>query len=283
MNTVREISALYESPIEVRELSHRSLIGPPSRFASAIVASLAVHLVVIAIFGFYFAISNVAPEHGDVIPVMIIGPVGGLAGGGGGRPIASHPDHPSTHHAPVRFASLVKPRSMHHESAAVKSIAKDDLNRSQPEVKDSATVVHPTSELSWKSAASPAAQEGIASASGGSGTGVGGGNGSGIGNGSGAGSGGGFGTGGSGPRAIYSPIPVIPDDLRDEVMQATAVARFEVSHNGTSKVTLLRTTDYSELDDIILDTLRKWRFLPAMKNGVAIDSEADVRLLISVK
>jgi len=71
--------------------------------------------------------------------------------------------------------------------------------------------------------------------------------------------------------------------MRDELMHATAVARFKVSHNGTATVALLSATDSSELNDIILDTLKKWRFLPATKNGVAVDSEADVRLLISVR
>jgi hypothetical protein len=61
------------------------------------------------------------------------------------------------------------------------------------------------------------------------------------------------------------------------------VARFEVSHDGTVTVTLLTTTDYSKLHDAILNTLRQWRFLSAIKDGVAIDSEAEVRLLISVK
>jgi protein TonB len=82
---------------------------------------------------------------------------------------------------------------------------------------------------------------------------------------------------------VYAPAPSIPDDMRDEVMQAIAIARFEVSRDGTAKVSLLSATNYSELDDIILDTLRQWRFKPAMKNGVAIDSVADVRLLITVK
>jgi Gram-negative bacterial TonB protein C-terminal len=99
----------------------------------------------------------------------------------------------------------------------------------------------------------------------------------------GTGKGTGFGNGGDRPRAIYAPVPSIPDDMRDELMQATAVARFKVSHDGRATVVLLSETDFSELNDIIIDTLRKWRFLPATKDGVAVDSEADVRLLISVR
>lgn len=115
------------------------------------------------------------------------------------------------------------------------------------------------------------------------GHGTGSGSGNGISAGSGAGVGGGFGTGGSGPRAIYSPVPNIPDDMRDEVMQATAVARFHVGRDGSATVTLIASTEFSELDELIIDTLRKWRFHPAVKNGVAIDSEAEVRLRITVQ
>lgn len=117
----------------------------------------------------------------------------------------------------------------------------------------------------------------------GSASGVGGGSGAGIGMGSGTGTGGGFGNGRKGPSAIYAPLPSIPEDLRDEVMQANAVARFKVSRDGKVAVALLQHTDFSELDDIILDTLRRWRFLPAMNHGLAVDSEADVRLRITVK
>jgi periplasmic protein TonB len=104
-----------------------------------------------------------------------------------------------------------------------------------------------------------------------------------IASGSGASTGDTFGTGGSGPRAIYAPVPSIPDDMRDEVMQATAVVRFHVERDGKATVALITPTEFSGLDQLILETLRKWRFHPALKNGTAIDSEAEVRLLITVQ
>jgi protein TonB len=71
--------------------------------------------------------------------------------------------------------------------------------------------------------------------------------------------------------------------MRDELMQATAVVRFHVERDGKATVALITPTEFSGLDQLILETLRKWRFHPALKNGTAIDSEAEVRLLITVQ
>lgn len=85
-----------------------------------------------------------------------------------------------------------------------------------------------------------------------------------------------------GARAIYSPMPKIPDDLRQDDFQAVAVARFEVSYDGTVKVTLVQPTPSPRLNAILLDTLRQWRFFPAMKGGVAINSIFEVRIPVTV-
>jgi hypothetical protein len=285
VSSVSDSLSLDTSQLEVREPAERASGGRPPRFVLPVVASVGLHLVVLVTFGLFFRFSKIAPQHDDSIPVTIIDlPIGGLAGGGGGSPIALRPAHHWVHHALAHAVIAITPRSVHHEPKMAKPIAKDAFNRTQPEFKHLSTSTHLELGLTGKSAAAPGTQKAIASnGSGGSGTGIGGGNGSGVGIGSGSGTGPGFGTGGSGPRAIYAPAPTIPDDMRDEVMHATAVARFEVSHDGRATVTLLTTTDYSELDDAILDTLKQWRFLPAIKNGVAIDSEADVRLLLSVQ
>jgi hypothetical protein len=110
--------------------------------------------------------------------------------------------------------------------------------------------------------------------------------GTGIGNGVDVGSGAGNGSGargGSGARAIYAPVPSIPDDMRDEVMQATAVAHFHVAPDGSATVALTTPTDFAALDQLILDTLSHWRFQPAVRDGVAIESDAEVRLRITVQ
>jgi len=109
------------------------------------------------------------------------------------------------------------------------------------------------------------------------------GSGGGVGPSSGNGRGGSFGGGSNDPRAIYAPVPTIPDDLRDEVLEATAIALFHVSREGKATVSLVSPTEFDELNDLILNTLRKWRFRPALKGGVAVDSAAEVRLMITVQ
>ena len=97
------------------------------------------------------------------------------------------------------------------------------------------------------------------------------------------GGGSGLGSDGLGARAIYSPVPKIPDDLREVAFEAEAVAHFEVSYDGNVKVTLAKPTADPRLNQILLTTLQQWRFFPAMKGGVAIDSAFDVRIPVSVQ
>ena len=97
------------------------------------------------------------------------------------------------------------------------------------------------------------------------------------------GGGSGLGSDSLGARAIYSPVPKIPDDLRDVAFEAVAVAHFEVSYGGSVKVTLAKPTADPRLNQILLSTLQQWRFFPAMKGGVAIDSAFDVRIPVSVQ
>ncbi len=82
---------------------------------------------------------------------------------------------------------------------------------------------------------------------------------------------------------MYAPTPTIPDDMRENAFSAVAIAHFRVSPEGDVKVTLIRPTPNPRLNQILLDTLKQWKFFPAMKNGVAIDSEFEVRIPITVQ
>jgi periplasmic protein TonB len=92
----------------------------------------------------------------------------------------------------------------------------------------------------------------------------------------------GLGSDSGGARAIFAPTPTIPDDLREEAFQTVAVAHFKVGYDGQSVVTLATPTENPRLNELILDTLKQWRFFPAKKDGVAINSEFDVRIPITV-
>ncbi len=104
-----------------------------------------------------------------------------------------------------------------------------------------------------------------------------------IGGGTGSASGAGLGSDSSGARAVYAPAPAIPGDMREEPFSTVAVARFKVSPEGNVDVTLVTPTPNPRLNQILLDTLKEWKFFPAMKDGVAVNSEFELRIPIAVQ
>jgi protein TonB len=101
--------------------------------------------------------------------------------------------------------------------------------------------------------------------------------------GTGSGSGAGLGSDTAGARAIYAPAPTIPDDLREDAINTVAVAHFKVSYDGQVEVTLTTPTSNPQLNEVLLDTLKQWKFFPAMRNGIAVPSEFDIRIPITVQ
>lgn len=100
---------------------------------------------------------------------------------------------------------------------------------------------------------------------------------------SGVGSALGLGADSVGARALYAPLPIIPDDLRETDFRAVAVAKFKVLADGTATVVLIKATPSPRLNEVVLTALRRWRFFPAMRDGNAVDSEFEVRIPISVQ
>jgi periplasmic protein TonB len=99
------------------------------------------------------------------------------------------------------------------------------------------------------------------------------------------GSPGGVGLGGGrmSARAMFQPLPQIPEDLRRDNLELVAVARFRVAANGTAAVELVQPTPHAELNRSLLEALKRWRFFPAMQDGKAVASTVDIRIPISVK
>jgi len=92
-----------------------------------------------------------------------------------------------------------------------------------------------------------------------------------------------LGSGRVGARAIFQPLPQIPDDLRREALDVVAVARFRVEPNGAATVELVQPTPNLELNRALLETLKRWRFFPAMQDGRAVASTIDIRIPVWVK
>ena len=85
-----------------------------------------------------------------------------------------------------------------------------------------------------------------------------------------------------GARAIYQPLPELPDSLRRRNFDVVAIARFRVASNGTTQVDLVQPTADPELNRLLVETLKRWRFFPALDGGKPVASTLDVRIPISV-
>src|SRR5258708_1102215 len=83
-------------------------------------------------------------------------------------------------------------------------------------------------------------------------------------------------------RAIAQPLPELPDDLRDQAYQTVATARFAIHVDGSVDVELVKPTANPRLNQILLETLRKWRFFPAMQAGHPVESRQDIRVHFNV-
>ena len=206
--------------------------------------------------------------------------VGGLQGGGGPGP--PPPDAPVAQ-APAEAAPPPPPAEVKPKPEA----KKPPLPSVPSEVKRSKTASPPVNvkQHAVKAMTEVPENAGTESGAGGSapslaaGSGTGGGGGVG---GPGTGGGGG-GSSSVGAQALFAPPPEVPDDLREDVFETEALARFHVDDDGHTTVTLVKATSNPRLNRILLDSLKQWRFAPAVKAGIKVDSEFDVRIPIAVR
>lgn len=100
----------------------------------------------------------------------------------------------------------------------------------------------------------------------------------------GSGSGGGADTrGGSGSSFAHveygrNPFPEYPSDARRRAREGTVMLRVQVESDGSvRRVQLARSSGIEALDDSAIETVRtRWRFIPAVRDGVAIASWVEV-------
>ncbi|HKJ82892.1 MAG TPA: hypothetical protein VJ961_02595 [Mariprofundaceae bacterium] len=85
-----------------------------------------------------------------------------------------------------------------------------------------------------------------------------------------------------GARAVYSPLPRIPETLRDRAMQEEAVARLNIHRDGTVTAELVRPTLSPVINRIILETLNRWMFYPAIDHGRPVASVQEIRVEVHV-
>lgn len=82
---------------------------------------------------------------------------------------------------------------------------------------------------------------------------------------------------------VYQPVPQIPDSLRTEVLKTFVRASFDIAPDGTARVTLLTGSGSPELDQLTLETLRQWRWKPALRDGVPLHSVERLKIEFEVE
>jgi protein TonB len=76
---------------------------------------------------------------------------------------------------------------------------------------------------------------------------------------------------------------VIPDELREVAMSAVATAHFYIAADGSTTVKLVKPTQNPRLNRLLMDTLKLWKFSPAMKEGKSIATEEEMVVRVQVK
>lgn len=80
----------------------------------------------------------------------------------------------------------------------------------------------------------------------------------------------------SGPTRDAEPssqaLPSIPDSLKEGNFKSFVRVKVEVAEDGNFNVVLRTSSGNSEIDQRVLEALKRWKWKPALKNGVAIAS-----------
>jgi len=85
-------------------------------------------------------------------------------------------------------------------------------------------------------------------------------------------------------EATVAPEPVIPDDLRSEPLDKTMVVEADVDAQGIpGNIKVASSTGIRELDEVGLDTARKYRFRPATVDDVPVGQHVRFTIIFNVQ
>ena len=84
-------------------------------------------------------------------------------------------------------------------------------------------------------------------------------------------------------KVLDSPTPEIPSEMQDEAFKTAVTARFSIAADGKVAVALLSTSGNEDIDKIVLDTLKKWKFQPATVNDEPVASSRKLKIELEVE
>lgn len=81
----------------------------------------------------------------------------------------------------------------------------------------------------------------------------------------------------------YTPEPEISPELHEQCFKAGCVAKFVIKKDGKTSVILFTSSGSQEVDDIALNTLRRWKFKPATLDGQPVDSVRKIKVEFEIE
>lgn len=82
---------------------------------------------------------------------------------------------------------------------------------------------------------------------------------------------------------IFAPEPEISPELKERCFKSCCIAKFMIKSDGKTSVHLLTSSGSQEVDDIAVETLRRWRFNPAQLDGKPVDSSRKIRVEFEIE
>lgn len=84
-------------------------------------------------------------------------------------------------------------------------------------------------------------------------------------------------------EVIFSPQPSITEEMLEQGIKTTCVARFCISETGKHDVHLLTSSGSEQVDELTLSTLRTWKFKPGRMGTTPVPSVRKIRVEFEVE
>jgi protein TonB len=250
------------------------------RHGLAFIASIAFHALILA--GLVSLLPEIErPHHDWVLAYLVEFDQPGAAGSGAGASDARAISAPAPAHTEALAAPPPKPP--HHR--ATRAQAKTAPHTRRPEAAIAAAPTSGTAAIATRRESAVPAAAGtadsrieVASASPARADGSGGGGR--------GGSDAGDGSGASFAHVEYSqnPVPIYPIEARLKAQEGTVLLRIEVGLDGSvERAEIERSSGFHALDESAMETVRtRWRFVPARRDGIAVESWCEVPIRFSL-
>jgi TonB family protein len=83
-------------------------------------------------------------------------------------------------------------------------------------------------------------------------------------------------------KVIYRVEPEYPEDARAKKIEGTVVLGLTIDHDGLPQNIQVKKSLYPSLDQSAIETVRKWRFEPALKNGQPVSMWVSVEVYFAL-